>query len=203
MSMRIPPVGTHARCIRAAIDGLESADECRLLSVQVAGFVAAAGGLVIDHVFIRGEIDFGLRLWASREDLVTFAAGMRASLRCLVDRPGQRESGLPNRTSPRVEVNVALAPPSDPLSPLILDALAGMIDPEQLARIARVLATDPGKLLDPADDELFDHAHRLLALRPGWVLPSVHLDHLVRKLGLAHALQPVRPESLTDHRRES
>lgn len=203
MSMRIPPVGAHARCVRAAIDGLESIDECRLLGGQAAGFVTAAGGLVIDHLFVHGETEFGLRLWAIREDLVTFAAGMRASLRCLVDRPGRRGSGLPDRTSPRVEVNVALAPPRDPLSPLILDALAGAIDPERLARVIQMLATDRGRLPDPTDDALHERARELLALCPEAVAPSAHLNQVIGKLGLPRTAPPVSHESLVEYRRGS
>lgn len=186
MSVRIPPVGAHARCIRAAIDGLGSIDECRSLGRQAAGFVTAAGGVVIDHLFVHGDAEQGLRLWACREDLATFAAGMRASLRCLVDRPGRLPlASRPFRLSPRVDVNVALAPLLDPLSSVILELFDRGFDLQQLVGRVLVLSSHPVSADVDPDDPLIGVARGLLAMRPDQVSLSAHLIILLGKLGIS------------------
>lgn len=181
MSPSIPPDGAHARCVRAAIDGLTSIEDCRQLGLQAAGFVAAAGGVVIDHEFLPGPTEFGLRLWAARQDVVTFAAGMRASLRCLVDRPGRLRTAA---AVPRVVVNVALSPPADPLSPAVLDQLEGNVDPVRLVDLVCRLA-EGGCTMDAAADlVLLEQAMALLQLRPAGVPLSAHLRSLQAKFGL-------------------
>lgn len=186
MSPRIPPDGAHARCVLAAIDGLDSIEESRLLGRQAAGFVAAAGGVVIDHEFLCGPAAFGLRMWAVRHDLVTFAAGMRASLRCLVDRPGHlwADGGAP-RIAPRVVVNVALSPRPDPLSAAVLGQLDGGVDPVRIADLVRALAEGRGVPEAAADPVQLEQATALLRLRPEGVPLVMHLISLHAKFGLA------------------
>jgi hypothetical protein len=186
MSVRIPTVGAHARCVRAAIDGLASIEECRWLGRQAAGFITAAGGVVIDHLFVHGDAEQGLRLWACREDLATFAAGMRATLRCLVDRPGRLPlTSRPFRQSPRVDVNVALAPPLDPLSSVILELFDRGFDLQHLAGRVLALSSHAVTMDADPDDPLIGVARRLLAMRPDRVSSSAHLIVVLGKLGLS------------------
>jgi len=186
MSIRIPPVGAHARCVRAAIDGLGSIDECRSLGRQAAGFIMAAGGVVIDHLFVHGDAEQGLRLWACREDLATFAAGMRASLRCLVDRPSRLPlTSRPFRLSPRVDVNVALAPPLDPLSAVILELFDRDFDLQRLGSLVLALDSQAVTMDADPDDPLIAVARGLLAMRPDQVSPLAHLIIVLGKLGIS------------------
>lgn len=114
----VPWFGLNQRCSRALVDGLESLHDCRTLAGQLSRYIVATGGDLLDHGFVEGDACFGLQIWAAGEDPVSFTAGLRAALRCLVDTPERlRSFPTPTHAAPRVQVGVALAPPAGALQP--------------------------------------------------------------------------------------
>ncbi|MCU0755913.1 MAG: hypothetical protein MUE46_12435 [Xanthomonadales bacterium] len=177
----VPLVGLNKRCALAAVDGLSNLAECRMLAGQVYQFITASGGELVDHRFVQLESDHGLRIWACRDDPVSFIASLRAALRCLVDTPERLQAATrrPHRL-PRVQVSVALAPARDPICPVVLATLAAGAEVGHVARdlcaVALAGASLPPNRADPA--------LALWATRAESVAPGEHLRRVLLSLGV-------------------
>lgn len=174
----VPLFGLNQRCSRALVAGLESLQDCRTLAGQLSRYILAAGGELFDHGFAEDDASYGLQIWAAGEDPVSFTAGLRAALRCLVDTP-ERLRSFPTATHavPRVQVGVALAPPREPCSPPILATLAAGTDVWRLAQ-------DLVQAADRPPATVSEQVRPLLVARPAERSVPEHLGRVLPRLGL-------------------